>query len=95
MDSQPRHSSYREGQHGTSSLTWNYANFKTLSGKSFPLTQQFAVQANMGGKTQSAQLSIKMSSLKTTADWDIETKLSSKYKKIEAQDILKKLLSIQ
>lgn len=87
--------SYKSQQYGTSSLTWNYANFKTLSGKSFPLTQQFAVQANMGGKTQSAQLSIKMSSLKTTADWDIETKLSSKYKKIEAQDILKKLLSIQ
>lgn len=86
---------YKSQQYGTSSLTWNYANFKTLSGKSFPLTQQFAVQANMGGKTQSAQLSIKMSSLKTTADWDIETKLSSKYKKIEAQDILKKLLSIQ
>lgn len=87
--------SYKSQQHGTSSLTWNYANFKSISGKSFPLTQQFAVQTNIGGKAQSAQISVKMSSPKTTSDWDIETNLSSKYKKIEAQDILKKLLSIQ
>ena len=47
------------------------------------------------GRQQAAQLTVKMSSPKNSADWDVETQLSGKYKKIEAQDILKKLMSIQ
>ena len=87
--------SYKSAQHGTSSLHWTYDNFRTVDGKAFPLAQQFTVKTGITGKQQSAQLTVKMSSPKTSADWDTNTELSSKYKKIEAQDILKKLLSIQ
>ena len=87
--------SYNSTQHGTSSLHWTYDNFRTVGGKSFPLAQQFTVKTGVTGKQQAAQLTVKMSSPKTSADWDTTTELSSKYKKIEAQDILKKLLSIQ
>ena len=61
----------------------------------FPLSQQFAVTTDITGRQQAAQLTVKMSSPKNSADWDVETQLSGKYKKIEAQDILKKLMSIQ
>ncbi len=87
--------SYTSAQLGTSSLNWTYDNFRTVGGKAFPLSQQFTVKTGITGKQQSAQLTVKMSSPKTSADWDTTTELSSKYKKIEAQDILKKLLSIQ
>lgn len=86
---------YKSAQHGTSSLHWTYDNFGKVAGKAFPLSQQFAASTTVGGKQQSAQLTVKMSSPKTSSDWDTATELSSKYKKIEAQDILKKLLSIQ
>ena len=86
---------YSSPKHGTATLAWNYADFKTVGGKAFPLSQQFAVQTTVGGKQQAAQLTVRMSSPKTSADWDATTQLSAKYKKIEAQDILKKLLSIQ
>ena len=87
--------SYKSAQHGTSSLHWTYDNFRTVGGKPFPCSQQFTVKTGITGKQQSAQFTVKMSSPKTSADWDTTTELSSKYKKIEAQDILKKLLSIQ
>lgn len=87
--------SYRSAQHGTSSLKWTYDDFRSVGGKAFPCTQQFTVKTGITGKQQSAQLTVKMSSPKTSADWDTATELSAKYKKIEAQDILKKLLSIQ
>ena len=87
--------SYSSAQHGTSSLHWTYSNFRNVAGKPFPLSQQFTVKTGITGKEQSAQLSVKMSSPKTSADWDTKTELSSKYKKIEATDILKKLFSIQ
>ena len=87
--------SYKSAQTGTSSLQWTYDNFKTLGGKTFPLSQQFTVNTVINGKKQQAKLTIDMNSAKNSSDWDTNTELSSKYKKIEAQDILKKLLSIQ
>ena len=86
---------YASRQAGKSSLKWTYGNFRSVDGKQFPLTQQFVVNANVGGKTRTAQLTVKMGSAKTSADWDTTTELSAKYKKIEAADILGKLLSIQ
>ena len=86
---------YASRQAGRSSLKWTYGNFRAVGGKQFPLTQQFVVNANVNGKTRTAQLTIKMGSAKTSSDWDTTTELSSKYKKIEASDILGKLLSIQ
>lgn len=87
--------SYKSAQTGTSSLQWTYGNFKTLGGKTFPLSQQFTVNTVINGKKQQAKLTIDMNSAKNSSDWDTNTELSSKYKKIEAKDILKKLLSIQ
>ena len=86
---------YESAGHGKSSLIWTYDNFRTLAGRQFPLSQQFAVTTDITGRQQTAQLTVKMSSPKNSADWDVETQLSGKYKKIEAQDILKKLMSIQ
>ena len=86
---------YSSQQYGTSSLHWTYDNFRTVGGKAFPLTQQFNVTMGSGAKQKSAQLTVKMSSPKTTSDWDAKTEISAKYKKIEAKDILGKLLSIQ
>lgn len=86
---------YESKQHGTSALHWTYGGFAKVGGKAFPLEQQFAVSATVGGKQQAAQLTVRMSAPKTSADWDTTTELSAKYKRIETQDILKKLLSIQ
>ena len=86
---------YDSAAHGKSSLVWTYDNFRSFDGRQFPLSQQFAVSTAVTGRQQTVQLTVKMSSPKNSADWDTTTQLSGKYKKIEAQDILKKLMSIQ
>ena len=86
---------YESATHGKSSLVWTYDNFRSFDGRQFPLSQQFAVSTAVTGRQQAVQLTVKMSSPKNSADWDTTTQLSGKYKKIEAQDILKKLMSIQ
>lgn len=86
---------YNSQKYGKSTLKWTYDNFRTVNGRSFPLTQQFGVQTNATGKSQSVQITVKMSSPKTSTDWDTETQLSQKYRKIEAVDIFKKIMSIQ
>ena len=86
---------YDSRTHGTSRLVWKYSDFRALGIKMFPATQQFSFETGATGHRQEGTVSVKMGTIKTSADWDVTTTLSSKYKKIEAQDILKKITSLQ
>lgn len=84
---------YNSAKHGTSMLSWLYSDFTKVGRKRFPLTQEFSFQTSAGGKTQQGELKIKMNEVKDDADWETETQLSSKYKQVEADDVLSKLMS--
>ena len=86
---------YDSQTHGKSQLVWNYADFRALGVKMFPAQQQFSFETEAAGKRQTGTVSVKMGTLKTPSDWDTTTTLSSKYRKIETQDILKKITSLQ
>lgn len=85
---------YRSNSHGSSTLTWKYANFKALGSKQFPALQEFSFSTNATGQTKKATVKLDMSELKTNNDWDAQTTVSTKYKKVEAQDVLGKLLKM-
>ena len=87
--------SYRSAAHGTSSLAWSYDDFKTVGAKKFPMTQQFGFNTNYGGKNHAAQVTLQMSAPKTSADWDAKTEVSSKYRKVEVDELLRKITSLQ
>lgn len=87
--------SYASAAHGKSQLVWKYDAFKNVGVKQFPSWQQFSFSTEATGKKQSGTITLKMGTPKTSADWDVETELSAKYKKIEAEDILKKITSLQ
>lgn len=86
---------YASAQHGKSQLVWKYDAFKPVGVKQFPSWQQFSFSTEATGKKQGGTITLKMGTPKTSDDWDVETKLSAKYKKIEAEDILKKITSLQ
>ncbi|MGN0068368.1 MAG: DUF4292 domain-containing protein [Prevotella sp.] len=86
---------YESDMHGTSSLLWNYSDFKTVGSKSFPSRQQFTLSTTLTQKVQNAQVEIRMGDVKTSSDWDVQTTLSSKYRKVEATDILRKIISLK
>lgn len=83
---------YESGSHGTSTLNWKYADFTAVGTKMFPKTQTFRFSSPASGKQQTATVSIEMNGVKTDSDWDTATKVSSKYKKVDAATILKKLI---
>ena len=87
--------SYRSAAHGTSSLAWSYDDFKTVGAKKFPMTQQFGFNTNYGGKNHAAQVTLQMSAPKTSADWDAKTEVSPKYRKVEVDELLRKITSLQ
>lgn len=85
---------YQSATHGTSTLDWTYSNFTSVGVKSFPATQSFTFATAATKTKQEATVTIKMSEVKTDSKWDANTTISSKYKKVSAEDILKKLTSL-
>lgn len=86
--------SYKSAQHGQSDLNWKYGAFKAVGVKQFPAQQSFTFTTTATKNKQTMQVNIKMSEVKTTDKWDAETTLSSKYKKVEAEDVLGRLLQM-
>lgn len=84
---------YNSADHGTSLLIWKYNNFKSVGVKSFPAEQEFQLSTNAMQKQKQATITISMNEVKTDSDWEERTTLSDRYKKIEAQDVLGKIMS--
>lgn len=85
---------YKSAQHGESTLLWQYGGFKAVGVKQFPSQQTFSFSTTATNKVPTVQVSIKMNDVKTSADWDATTEISSRYKQIDAADVLQKLLNI-
>ena len=83
---------YRSQSHGESTLQWKYSSFKPVGVKQFPAQQVFKFSTSASAKVPPVQVSIKMNDVKTSSSWDALTEVSPKYKKIEATDVLSKLL---
>lgn len=84
---------YGSTTHGTSQLVWKYSDFRTMGVKQFPAKQQLSLTATVNGKHRNVEVSIAMSSMKNSDDWEAVTTVSAKYKRVEAGDILKKIAS--
>jgi len=79
---------YADDSHGTSSLTWQYDDFRSVGVKLFPYKQQFTFSTEATDKKESATVNIGMSKVTTDDDWDALTTLSSKYTQVESSDLL-------
>lgn len=85
---------YQSTQHGKSTLAWTYGDFRSMGQKQFPGQQSFTFTTNATRNRQSATVTLSLDNLKTTSDWDTTTRLSAKYKKVEVDEILKKLTNL-
>lgn len=85
---------YSDAAQGTSTLTWDYSDFKALGVKTFPATQVFSFTTQATKQAHKATVKLALDELKTSDDWEETTTLSSKYKKVEASDVLGKLLAL-
>lgn len=84
---------YTSKAHGSSTLTWNYSDFKSVGVKMFPSRQSFNFKTTATGSRKEATVTLTMSEVTTDSDWDAETTLSAKYKQIDAEALLKNLVN--
>ena len=85
---------YQSQKHGRSTLDWHYDNFKPVGVKQFPAWQSFTFTTTATQRKQSVQLTLDMEEVTTKANWDAKTTVSSKYKKVETQDVLGKIMNL-
>ena len=79
---------------GQSSLVWNYGDFKNVGVKLFPATQSFTFTTTATAKKQSATVNLELDDITTKSNWDEKTVVSGKYKKVETNDVLGKLMKM-
>lgn len=82
---------YTSAMHGTSTVTWNYSDFKDFSSKKFPYTYTISITTPANGKAKSIKLGIHINSISTSSDWEAETAVSDKYRQVSAEELLKKI----
>ena len=94
---------YNSTSNGSTHVSCDYAEFKSLGVKSFPnsITLNMQTTAKLpagtaGGKQlpKNMKMGIKMKGIETNGKWDSFTTVSKKYKQVSVDDILKKLMSI-
>ena len=68
-------------------FAWNYDSFERFQGRPFPTSMQMCVS----GTTKDVTLSLNLSGLKTDANWNYRTTISSKYTRRSVQEVLGKL----
>ncbi len=83
--------SYQSASHGKSSLSWQYDDFRSVGSKQFPARQTFTFTTTATSSLQTATVTVAMDNIKTDDSWEATTTVSSKYKRVEADDLLRKL----
>lgn len=85
---------YKAGNGKTSTLQWIYNDFKNIGLQSFPAQQTIRFETQTTAKVKQASLFIQMEELGSKSSWEETTTVSSKYKKLEATDLLNKILNL-
>lgn len=86
---------YAPGTAQASTAQWNYDKFTSLGNKQFPLFQTLSFSTKSMKAADRIKMDIQMKKISSDSDWETNTSVSSKYKEIKANDIIKKLVNFK
>ena len=81
---------YRDASNGNTQLNWDYRDFKDLGSKLFPSDMNVTLTT----PKKEVKLGIRLNSLNNDDDWDLRTRVSSKYREVEVDEILHRIMSL-
>lgn len=80
---------YRDPYDGNSQLNWNYLGYGLLNTKLFPND----MEATLTTQKKEVKVGIKLNYLKNDDDFELRTTVSEKYRQVQIEDLLNRLLS--
>ena len=72
----------------------DYSNFKNVGVKQFPASLKLKFMTDFAKSDKEMQISIDMNAVNTDSNWEAETKVSDKYKKVSPEDVLSKIMNM-
>lgn len=72
----------------------DYSNFKNVGVKQFPASLKLKFMTDLAKSDKEMQISIDMNAVNTDSNWETETKVSDKYKKVSPEDVLSKIMNM-
>lgn len=85
---------YSHPQNGTTSVLCTYGNFKPLGAKLFPTDIAINMDTNATQKARKVSMKLGLNTLDTNDNWDNRTTVSSKYKEVSVDDVIRKIMSL-
>lgn len=85
---------YSSQQDGNTSVNCKYSAFKALGTKQFPTDILLTLSTKAVKNANNMSLRLQLNTLTTDSDWESETTVSSKYKKVSVEEILTTLGSM-
>ena len=85
---------YDSGTHGRTALTYRYSGFTAVGSKFFPSLISMDINTEADVKKNNLGLTMRLKGISTDSDWEAHTAVSSKYKKVEAETLLMRLLGL-
>jgi len=80
---------YRDPYEGNSHLNWNYLGYSLLNTKLFPSD----MEATLTTTKKEVKISIKLNYLKSDDDFELRTTISDKYRQVQIDDLLARIMS--
>ena len=81
---------YTDKYRGNSQLNWDYQNFETSNGVTFPMKQV----VNLMLPKTTAEITLTLNYLGKEDDWETRTTLSDKYRQVKIDDLMHRILSM-
>ncbi|WP_027450685.1 DUF4292 domain-containing protein [Xylanibacter brevis] len=81
---------YRDSYKGNSQLTWEYLGFKPLAQTHFPSDMKITLTT----PSKQVKMGMKFNNLETNSDWETRTTISNKYREVDAEEILRRIMAL-
>ena len=85
---------YSSKANGTSKVNWKYDDFKAVGSKKFPGKQTISISTTALKNNNKGTVTMKLKNISTDSNWDVQSTISNKYKKVNAEDVLQKIMSL-
>ena len=85
---------YDNKKDGATQLVCTYDNFRPLGSKLYPNMLKMNAYTKATQKERNVAVTIKMNGVKTDSSWETRTTVSSKYKQVSVEEVLKKITSL-
>jgi len=80
---------YRDPYNGNSQLNWNYNEYGSLNGKMFPSD----MQVTLSSPKKEVKVNVRLSYMGTDDTWETRTSVSEKYREVDIDELLRRIMS--